>query len=71
MTDALAVINDKAAELSDQMPEIERALSYRLSDAIREGASHTQPMLNGFVGPNGEMCALSAALLAVKARHMI
>lgn len=64
-------IDAKAAEIADQLPDLEKAMTYTLADAIREGSSFTEQCVGGFTGPAGEMCALSAALTAVKARHMI
>lgn len=71
---ALAImptIDAKADEIADRLPELEKAMSYTLADAIREGSTVTEQCVGGFVGPQGEMCALSAALTAVKARRMI
>lgn len=59
----------KVDELRQQL-DLEKAMDYTLADAIREGASVTRGYA-GWVGPNGELCALSAAILALKARRMI
>lgn len=45
--------------------------AYTLADAIREGSSCTSQKFGGFVGESGEtMCALSAAMLAIRARKL-
>ncbi len=69
MTDA-SVIEKHAEVLSGNLAELENAMTYTLSDAIREGSSHTSQALGKFVGSEGDVCALTAALVAIKARHM-
>lgn len=69
MPAVLEVIDAKAKEVD--LPELEKAMNYTLADAIREGSSVTEQCVGNWVGPAGEMCALSAALVAVKARHML
>ena len=66
----LSTIEGHAEVLSGELVELENAMAYTLSDAIREGSSHTVQALGKVVGIHGEVCALSAALVAVKARHM-
>lgn len=61
----------KIDELAASLPELESAMSYSLADAIREGSSVTGHNQNGWVNKDGDMCALSAAMLAVKARHLL
>lgn len=67
--------DEKVDELSKQLEELdfEHARSYSLADAIREASSITRQKIDGgWVSDDGDkMCALSAAALAAKARHMI
>lgn len=69
--DTLALIDTKAAELADNLPELEKAMSYTLADAIREGSTVTGQCVGNWSDEQGNVCALSAALVAVKARHML
>jgi hypothetical protein len=65
------VIADIKTEI-DRMMEADalaRSTEYRLSDAIREGASQTTHYAGWGAGENA--CALSAAALAAKARGLI
>lgn len=57
-------------QLRQELGEIEMDVltSYTLADAIREGCSVSDKATNAWLGSNGEACALSAALIAVKAR---
>ena len=63
----------KAAELEAQIDgaALEASMDYTLADAIREGSTVTDQCVGNWEGPDGSMCALSAALVAVKARHLI
>lgn len=64
----------KIDEMTEQLEELdfEHAMNYSLADAIREGASVTDQAHGTFVNGRGEqMCALAAAALAAKARHLI
>jgi len=64
----------KVDELEDTLDELEleQAMTYSLADAIREGSSVTDQCVGGWTDDDGEqMCALSAAALAAKARHLI
>lgn len=69
----MSKVDEKALELSEQLRSelgaIElRVNEYTLADAIREGASVTTPAVGSF--GNGESaCALTAALVAAKARN--
>lgn len=67
----IALPEEKIAELQENLGELEDAMSYTLADAIREGSSVTDQCLNGWTNTKGEVCALSAALLALKARRMV
>lgn len=68
----LEAILEPLPGVEDVNAKLEASMSYSLSDAIREGATATEQMTGGWVSDDGEkMCALSAALLAVKARHFI
>lgn len=62
---------EKVDELAAKLPELEDAMRYSLADAIREGASVTEQCVGDWEGSNGELCAMSAALLAAKARHLL
>lgn len=62
--DALKGIID-ATEVKD----LER-LKYRLSDAIREGCKVSE-QAHGWANERGDLCALSAAVVAAKARGYI
>ena len=63
----MSVIEKKVEELKQTISttELERG-NYRLSDAIREGASVTDKAEGWCVDEN--VCALSAAVIAAKAR---
>lgn len=68
------IFDTKADELAPLLEELdlEHAMSYSLADAIREGSTVTEQCVGGWVSEDGEkMCALSAALTAVKARHLL
>lgn len=62
---------NKVEELADTLPELEEAMTYSLADAIREGSTVTDQCVGGWTDDDGNMCALSAALLAAKARRML
>ena len=62
---------NKVEELADTLPELEEAMTYSLADAIREGSTVTDQCVGGWTDYDGNMCALSAALLAAKARRML
>jgi hypothetical protein len=62
---------EKVEELAAGLPDLENALNYGLSDAIREGASVTGQAVGHWQTTGGDLCALSSAYLALKARHMI
>ena len=68
-----SVIDRKAAELEAKIDtaSLEASCDYTLADAIREGSSVSKQCLGAWTGPDGSLCALSAALVAVKARHLI
>lgn len=66
-----AIAPDKVEELRGRLPELEAAMGYDLWDAIREGSTVTHQAVGTYVGPAGELCALSAAMLALTARHML
>lgn len=48
--------------------EMDVLTGYTLADAIREGSSVSDKATNAWTGENGEACALSAAVIACKAR---
>lgn len=62
---------EKVDELAEKLPSLEDAMTYSLADAIREGSSVTDQCVGGWTDEQGNMCALSAALLAAKARHLL
>lgn len=64
----------KVDELEGQLEEmdLEHAMTYSLADAMREGCRVSRQYVGGWVTDEGEkMCALSAAVTAVKARHLL
>lgn len=64
----------KVDELEKQLEELdfEHAQSYSLADAMREACGITRQYVGGWVAEGGDlMCALSAAALTAKARHML
>ncbi len=65
------VIETAAESLADKLPELEAAASYKLATAIRDGSTAGEQMVRGWTGTAGEMCALSAAAAALKARRML
>jgi len=71
----MARIDEKAAELSEQLRAelgaIELSVSeYTLADAIREGSTVTTHEQAGW-GTGESACALTAALVAAKARNYV
>ena len=64
---------EKIFELEETLEELdlEQSMTYSLADAIREGSSVTDQCINGWTGEDGSVCALSAALIAAKARHLL
>ena len=61
---------EKLREVIEEMG-VERSLTYSLADAIREGSMTTEQCIGSWEGDNGTLCALSAALLAVKAHKLV
>lgn len=53
-----------------EVKELER-LNYRLSDAIREGSQVSKQKVGGWTDSSGAMCAMSAAVVAAKARGYV
>jgi hypothetical protein len=72
MLDSPTIIK-KVDELREILPEFDfkKASGYKLSDAIREGSSVTKQHVGGWVGPQSTICALSAAVVACRARRML
>lgn len=74
ITDALlAKIDELLAEKYDELKasaEQDDSKPFTLADAIREGAAVTEPNIGGWMGEKGEICALSAAMLAIRARQL-
>lgn len=69
---AVITVPEKTIErLASKVDEagLESSMSYSLADAIREGSSVTDQAFDWQQGDN--LCALSAATLAVKARHLV
>jgi hypothetical protein len=65
--------DEKVDELAEQLQELdlEHAMSYSLADAIREGSTVTDQCVGNWNDEQGNVCAMSAALLAIKARHLL
>jgi hypothetical protein len=58
--------------LRKELTDIEaRDHTYSLADAIREGSSVTGQKISGWHDEQGNVCALSAAYLAVRARGLL
>lgn len=74
---ANVIRDDKVEQLREQLEateldELERAMSYSLADAIREGSTVTGQKHGDWTDDTGDnVCALSAGLIAAKARRMI
>jgi len=62
-------IDEKAEELKKTIDEIGMSVytGYTLADAIREGSSVTEQEVGGW-GNGARACALTAAVIAAKAR---
>lgn len=63
----------KVDALRETLGEIELDVltSYTLADAIREGSTVTGQAIGAWATPSGQACALSAALIAAKARGYV
>ena len=63
----------KVDELQEQLEDLdlEHAMSYSLADAIREGSTVTNQCVGNWNNAQGDVCAMSAALLAIKARRLL
>ena len=77
LTDALmdeidALLNpDKIEQLQAQLAALDDVHPYSLADAIREGSTVTDQAIGDWTEENGEKaCALSAAMLAIRARGL-
>ena len=71
---AVVVPESKVAELEACLPDVSDLLElgrWTLADAIREGSLVTSQALGEFSDGRESACALSAAHLAVRARHML
>lgn len=67
----MSLVEEKVDELKEilkatEVKEIQR-MNYRLSDAIREGATVSNQAYN-WCEADGSLCAMSAAVVAAKAR---
>lgn len=62
-------IRETVTENPAEVDQLERAASYRLSDAMREGAEFTSKAVGW--GSGESACALSAAYIAAKARKYV
>jgi hypothetical protein len=64
---------EKIDELKEKLEDLdlEQAMTYSLADAIREGSSVTDQCVGGWWDEDGSVCALSAAAIAAKARHLL
>lgn len=57
--------------MKQELAEIEAVVNtYSLADAIREGSKHTGQCVGNWYNEQGEVCALSAAFLALEARGL-
>ena len=66
------VFTEKVEQLEETLPDLnEKALTYSLADAIREGSTVTDQAVGAWEESDGSVCAISAAALAAKARHLI
>ena len=61
--DSIQRARDTLEALSDVKP-------YTLADAMREGSMFTDQAIGAWTTPVGETCALSAAMLAIRARGL-
>lgn len=67
-----AVIERKAAELEPLLTEQEfdKSMKYTLADAMREGCQVTGQSY-GWTDGRENVCAMTGALVAIKARHLL
>lgn len=65
-------VDEKADELRKELALIEEDVvtGYTLADAIREGSTVTEKAMDGW-GNGDTACALSAGLIAAKARGLL
>ena len=71
-------VEEQVARLKDQLDDRTKALMaeielgvatrYTLADAIREGVTVSEQAIGSFADDAGRMCAMSAAVVAAKAR---
>jgi hypothetical protein len=63
-------VEELRSALTDE--ELEKSFNFTLADLMREGATVTKQKIGGWASDDGEeLCALSAAALAAKARRLI
>lgn len=70
----IVIPDTKVEELRDQLDEasLEQSMGYSLADAIREGSTVTGQKCGNWTDETGDnMCALSAAMVACKARRIV
>lgn len=63
------IVEEKAPILEATLEPI--VGEYTLADAIREGSTVTSQALGNWTDEEGGVCALTAAYLACKARHLL
>lgn len=56
--------------LADKLKDDEPKKEYSLADAMREGATCTDQAIQAWTTPIGQTCALSAAMLAIRAHGL-
>lgn len=75
MSDVMEIIEEKAtvleATLEAELKDLEASMTFSLADAIREGSSVTGQAVCAWSDNDGNVCALSAALVSLKARHLL
>lgn len=54
-----------------EVTDLDRALTFTLADAIREGSTVTGQAVNCYVDPYGNACAMAAAWVSLRARGVV
>ncbi len=68
-----SLIEHHASNLRErlEMDDLSKSMTFTLADAIREGSSLTEQCVGGWTDSSGSVCALSAAMISLSARHLI
>lgn len=61
---------DSIQALAEQLNDDEPKKEYSLADAMRDGATCTDQAIGAWTGAQGQTCALSAAMLAIRAKGL-